>query len=129
MKFLTKMKDGGKESSVTGYWLIEWKGLFSICLLKFEGRSREAYHQHAFNSVSWLVSGGLFEEDFIHPVFDRTYKPSFIPIWTPRGKYHKVTSEGVSWVLTFRGRWSTTWKEYREIEGKEYTLTNGRREL
>lgn len=41
MKLFKKMKDGGKESTVTGYWLIECKSLFSIVLLKFEGDSRE----------------------------------------------------------------------------------------
>ena len=53
------MKDGGPESTVTGYWLIEYKPLFSIVLLKFEGKSRDAFHTHAFNSLSWLISGNF----------------------------------------------------------------------
>ena len=50
MRLFFKSKDGGPDSSVTGYWLIESKKLFSIVLLKFDGRSREAYHTHAFNA-------------------------------------------------------------------------------
>ena len=52
MKVLYKGKDGGNLSTVTGYWLIECKNLFSIVLLKFEGESREAYHTHAFGAIS-----------------------------------------------------------------------------
>ena len=57
MKLFKKMKDGGPHSTVTGYWLIEWKAVFSIVLLKFEGKSRETFHTHAFNCISWLISG------------------------------------------------------------------------
>lgn len=53
MKLLFKRKDGGQQSTVTGYWLIEWKNVFSIVLLKFEKGTREAYHTHAFNAFSW----------------------------------------------------------------------------
>jgi len=55
------MKDGGPDSTVTGYWLIESKKWFSIVLLKFEGKSREAFHTHAFNAISWLLKGKLIE--------------------------------------------------------------------
>jgi hypothetical protein len=33
MNFLNKTKDGGPESTVWAYWLIEIKSLFSVALL------------------------------------------------------------------------------------------------
>ena len=53
--------DGGKDSGVTGYFLIEWKWLFSIAILKFEEGSREAYHSHAFNAYTWWISGKVMK--------------------------------------------------------------------
>ena len=61
MKLFHKAKDGGPASTVTGYWLIESKRFFSIVLLRFDGPSREAFHTHAFNSISWVVKGVLLE--------------------------------------------------------------------
>lgn len=43
MKLFTARKDGGEASTVTGYWLVEAKRLFSACLLRFHGKSREAF--------------------------------------------------------------------------------------
>lgn len=130
MKFLTKMKDGGPDSSVTGYWLIEAKSLFSICLLKFEGKSREAFHTHAFHAISWLLKGHLVENWKFRPPFKmgfiRHYNPSIVPIITPRQRMHKVDSDGTSWVLTFRGPWSKEWKEYLPNTNEHVTLTQGR---
>ena len=125
MMFFKKRKDGGKESTVTGYWLVEMKSLFSICLLKFEGRSREAFHTHAFNAVSWVLKGSLTE----HMKDGRTnhYKPSFKPVWTPRSNFHKVDSDGTTVVLTFRGPWANRWKEWLPNEERFVTLTHGRK--
>ena len=61
MKLFSYGKDGGEESTVWGYWLCEFKSLFSVALLCFEDGSREAYHDHAFNSISWVLSGKLTE--------------------------------------------------------------------
>lgn len=127
MKLFTWMKDGGPESRVSGFWLIEFKPLFSIALLKFEDGSRAAYHTHAFNSVSWLLKGTLIEDILNGHV--RVYGSGPIPIITKRNTFHKVTSLGTSWVLTFRGPWSKTWKEYLPITDKLIRLTNGRKEL
>ncbi len=121
MKILSISKDGGPESNVTGYWLIEWKSLFSIALLKFTDGSREAYHSHAFNSISLLLSG-LLREDIINNRYRYLHGLRFI--LTKRETFHKVYSYGTSWVLTFRGPWTKQWKE---IKGnKEITLENGR---
>ena len=56
MKLCYVGKDGGPESTVWGFWLIEIKKLFSVALLCFENGSREAFHTHAFNSVSWVLT-------------------------------------------------------------------------
>lgn len=127
-------KDGGKDSTVWGFWPIEIKSLFSVALLCFEDGSREAYHSHAFNSVSWVLKGKL-QEDRIWPdaqgkVFESIdHAPSLRPIFTSRDNMHKVTSRGRSWVLTLRGPWAKTWQEWRPLEGRTVTLTDGRREL
>jgi len=126
MKLFKRGKDGGAESTVTGYWLCEFKSLFSIVLLKFENGTRDAFHTHAFNSVSWLLRGKLIEH--LHNS-DRigVYLPSLRPIHTSEETYHKVESVGRTWVLSFRGPWAKTWQEYT-ADG-ERTLTHGRVEV
>ncbi|MCP4899859.1 MAG: hypothetical protein GY906_23065 [bacterium] len=125
MKLFRTTKDGGNKSHVWAHTLIELKGLFSIILLRFEDGSREAYHTHAFNAVSWLLSGLLKEHRIGRSLLHR---PSLKPIWTARDNMHKVVSSGRSWVLTFRGPWAPTWTEFNE-KGKLVTLTHGRREV
>lgn len=127
MKLLKMMKDGGNESTVTGYWLIEAKSLFSICLLRFEGASREAYHSHAFNCLSWVVRGKLSEQ-FLSGT-RREHCASLKPFVTTRQDFHKVSSDGDSWVLTFRGPWARSWKEYIPASNEVVTLTEGRRRV
>ena len=126
MKFFRKAKDGGPESTVTAYWLAEIKGLFSIGLLTFEDGSRESYHTHAFNSLSWLLWGKLTEFPLNRYMKVNTYRPSLRPIATYRKTYHKVFSQKTSWVLTFRGPWSKQWKEYNPATGLTSILVNGR---
>mgnify|MGYP003640485688 CR=1 FL=1 len=128
MKLFTKMKDGGKDSTVTGYWLIECKSLFSICVLKFEGVSREAYHNHAFHSISWVISGQLVELMLDNRIF--TYKPSIFPILTSRKDMHQVSSStGNTWVFTLRGPWNKTWCEFIPETDEYVTLSKGRVKL
>lgn len=130
MRLFYSGKDGGPESKVWGFWLIEWKRLFSVAVLRFEDGSRDAYHNHAFNALSWVLKGNLIEG-----VFDlenkttrwhTSYRPSTVPIWTPRNRMHQVTSNGRTYVLTFRGPWTKTWKEYVPAYDRILTLTNGR---
>lgn len=140
MKLLEVSKDGGPESTVWAYWLIEIKWLFSIVLLKFENGSRDAFHNHAFNCISWVLKGKLVEHvketspagvayglhyPAIDCYFTNTYTPSLKPVMTYRDTMHKVVSEGRTWVLSFRGPWSKTWKEV--VNGEEITLTSGRK--
>jgi hypothetical protein len=121
--FMKCRKDGGPDSRVWGYWLVEIKSLFSIALLRFEDGSREAYHSHAFNSVSLVLSGRLMEvfEDRLG-MLEHTAGHVVV---TRRSDFHKVHSIGRTWVLTFRGPWSDTWHE-RTADGY-HTLSHGRR--
>lgn len=121
-------KDGGVESTVWGFWPLELKSVCSIALLCFEDGSREAFHTHAFNSVSWLLSGQLCEQHY-PALSTRHYLPSLRPIRTTRDTFHKVSSTGRSWVLTFRGPWSHTWREFLPRTGEAVTLTSGRRKV
>jgi hypothetical protein len=124
MKIFKKMKDGGPDSSVTGYWLIESKKYFSIVLLKFNGRSREAFHTHAFNAWSWVLPFGMGLMEHFPDGTCKFLKPDFL-VYTPRESMHKVDSNGVNWILSFRGPWVDTWNEINE--NGHQTLTHGRK--
>ncbi len=124
MKLLARAKDGGPDSSVVGYWLIEIKGLVSIALLRFANGSRQAFHSHAFNSVSWVLRGRLREQHLSGR--EEVCRPSWRPVITRRRTFHRVISEGTSWVLTLRGPWAATWREYHPASGRYQTLTHGR---
>jgi len=127
MRFLHYGKDGGEYSTVWGFFFIEIKKLFSIVLLCFENGSREAYHTHAFNSISFVLKGKLIEEHRCGGT--GAYKPGIVPVFTYRDTFHKVTSVGRTWVLSFRGPWSQTWKEYIPSERRNVILTHGRKEV
>lgn len=122
MKLFTKAPDGGANSGVTGYFLIEWKRFFSIALLHFSSGSREAFHSHAFNAYTIWLKGLVVEEQVcgeqkIYKVGDFKY--------TPKTRFHRIVSFGPSWALTFRGPWDDTWQEYKD--GEITTLTHGRK--
>jgi hypothetical protein len=125
MKLFQLSKDGGPESHVWGYFLCEFKSLFSVVLLKFEDGSRDAYHDHAFNAVSWVLKGSLEEETILPDAEENFYWPSVKPVVTLRDTFHKVTSHGTTWVLSLRGPWADVWHE-KDKTG-EKTLTHGRK--
>lgn len=125
MRFMTKSKDGGPDSPVDGYFLLELKGLFSIALLKFNKGCRENYHTHAFNALTWFICGDLVEQDVTGKIY--LYRKSLKPKYTPRDKNHRVIASRDSWCLTLRGRWQDTWTEYSEKDRKTTVLTHGRR--
>lgn len=128
MRLMYLGKDGGPESRVWGFWFVELKNYFSVALLKFVGVSREAFHTHAFDSVSWVLWGKLLET--IHEDGPRNvYTPSLWPIVTKRDTFHRVDSEGTSYVLTFRGPWTDVWKEYIPPQNRTVTLSHGRVEV
>ncbi len=130
MKFLKRGKDGGPYSTVTGYWLVEIKSLFSIAILCFDNGSRDAYHTHAFNCISWVLRGCLVEHHRTkvgEPQRIDSYSPSLRPVITRRSTFHRVVSIGTTWVLTFRGPWAKTWREFSPVSNAETTLTSGRK--
>jgi predicted metal-dependent enzyme (double-stranded beta helix superfamily) len=123
MKMFQKCKDGGDNSHVTAYTLIEIKSLFSIILLKFAPGTRDAYHSHAFNAVTWILRGKFIEQNLYGPAI--TYVPSLRPKITLRATFHKVFSVGKTWAITFRGPWKDQWHEF--VGGKLVSLTHGRK--
>lgn len=127
MKLFRKAKDGGPKSTVTGYWLIEWKGLFSVTLLKFKDGSRDEYHSHAFDSVSWLLKGCLVEQHLNGA--EQEHRPSLVPVVTRRTTFHRVLSKGTTWALTFRGPWSDMWLEFDPRSHEFTTLAHGRKKV
>ena len=125
MKIFSKSHDGGKDSGVTGYWLIEWKSLFSIVLLKFSHKHRENYHSHAFNAYTWWLKGKVVEE-FPDPLKGSlTWVPSLKPKFTPRKNIHKIVVTEDAYALSIRGPWDDTWVEVSP-KGDVTTLTHNR---
>ena len=127
MKLFYIGKDGGKDSTVTGFWLIEIKSLFSIALLRFDNGSRDQFHSHAFNCISWVLHGKLREEIFPPERYDNIYKAGIRPVITKRSTFHRVLSMGTTWVLTFRGPWAKQWMEYDPNTHMSSVLTHGRK--
>lgn len=123
---LWNKKDGGPHSRVW-CWGFESKRLFSVLILRFAFGSREAYHSHAFNSVSWVLRGVLRERERVDfGDTSRDHRASFKPILTYRSTLHQVLGRAPNtWVLSFRGPWCTEWIEHNE-HGVQ-VLTNGRR--
>jgi quercetin dioxygenase-like cupin family protein len=123
MKVFSKCKDGGPDSPVDGYFLIEIKSLFSIVLLKFNKGKRDVYHNHAFHALTWFLKGDMIEH--IWGKEDRIYHKSFLPKITLRDEVHLVEAIEDSWCITLRGPWSKTWNEV-DAKGNTTTLTHGR---
>ena len=115
-------KDGGPDSPVTAYFLIEWKDCFSIALLKFNVGGREAYHTHAFNALTWFLKGSMVEQDIGGEVY--VYRRRLLPKHTPRTKNHRVLAKEVSWCITLRGPWVQVWTEH--LKGVRTIFTWGR---
>lgn len=125
-RFFYKKFDGGRDSGVTGYFLLEWKAVFSIGLLHFKPGSREAFHTHAFNAITFWLKGSVTEHQILG--MKKDFKPSFKPKYTKRTNCHRVLAHTDAWALTFRGPWQDVWWEYRR-EGKFVGLTHGRKEV
>lgn len=126
MKFLKWGKDGGPESSVWGFWFIEIKWLFSIVLLRFEkGETREAFHSHAFNALTWWLSGKVAEEHTNGQI--DLWWPSLLPKLTRRSCFHRVRPIKKTWALSIRGPWAKQWQEFRKDWSELTTFESGRR--
>ncbi len=124
MRLFYKGKDGGSESCVDGFWLVEIKSMFSIVLLRFNDGVREPFHTHAFNAFTWLLWGDLTEE-FAEDQ-PKQYRRRFMPKLTPRSLLHRVSSKGTSWVFTLREPWVATWQEWFPKDNRMVVLTHGR---
>jgi len=127
MKLFSKSYDGGQDSGVTSYFLIEWKSCFSIALLHFTPDYRENYHSHAFNALTWGVRGEAIEEFKDKP--NQVWTPSVIPKYTPRTNMHRYKTRVGAWAFTIRGPWNKTWEEYSPTSNKYITLGLGRKIL
>jgi len=127
MRLFSKVPDGGKDSGVTAYFLIEWKGLFSIALLKFNKGTRESFHSHAFNAITWWLKGEVTEYHVEGNA--KHFTPSLTPKITPRSCFHQIVAKRTTWAITFRGPWEDTWQEFRSGESKPVTLAHGRVEV
>lgn len=124
MRLFEKVKDGGSNSPVDAYFIIECKWLFSIAFLKFNKGGRESYHTHAFNAITWFISGDLTEYDVDGSVYK--YKRNLIPKITLKNKNHRVYAKTDSWCLTIRGAWDSTWTEYVSKTNMSTRFTHGR---
>ncbi len=123
-RFFYKKYDGVKDSGVVGYFLIEWKILFSIGLLRFSEGSRENYHSHAFNAITWWLAGRVKEQKFQGK--EKDFSKSIKPKITLRDNIHRVIGYTKAWALTFRGPWRDTWFEV-DKNGNKIQLTHGRK--
>jgi hypothetical protein len=127
MKILSISKDGGPQSNVTGFWLIEVKNLFSIVFLRFGKGSREVFHSHAFNALTWFIKGKAIEYHVDGRVLH--WRASFKPKYTPRSCFHKVYAPENAYAFSIRGPWARTWREYLPNSRKFITLTHGRKQV
>jgi hypothetical protein len=123
MRFLSITKDGGPDSAVDAFFLVEIKSLFSIVLLRFNNGGRETYHSHAFNALTWFIAGDMVEQNYNGSSIK--YKRSLLPKYTPRSKNHRVLAYRTSWALSIRGPWKSTWTE--DTESHHTVLTHGRK--
>jgi quercetin dioxygenase-like cupin family protein len=121
MRLFEKSHDGGTESGVTGYFLVEIKPLFSVVLLRFSKGTREAYHSHAFHAVTMWLKGKVIEH---HRDGRRKFFRGGMVKYTGRNTFHKVEALETTWAISFRGPWLDRWHEDRQR--KLVTLTHGR---
>ena len=123
MKFFKRVKDGGPNSPVEAFFLCEIKGLFSIAILKFNQGGREALHSHAFNALTWFISGDMTEYNEDGSTYK--YVRKLMPKVTPRSQIHKVFAKTTGWVFTIRGPWQPNWIEIEDHNGTRTTTRFG----
>lgn len=134
MKFLQWSKDGGPESNVEGFFIIEIKWLFSIAILRFNEGMREDFHSHDFNAVTLPISGDMEEQSLGEHSTWRTeteVKPYVNWKWklTRKTKIHRVKVNKTGYCLTLRGKWGKTWWEYNRKTHELKLLGHGRKIL
>ena len=82
---------------------------------------------HAFNALTWFISGDLYEEDAIGETYK--YKKSLLPKITPRNKNHRVLAIKNSYCFTIRGKWVDNWTEYNKDKDETTILGWGRNKV
>ncbi|MEY4507980.1 MAG: Cellulophaga phage phi17:2 [Pseudomonadota bacterium] len=133
MKLHWGSKDGGPESKVW-VWGLESKRIGSLLLLKVGEVSREAFHTHAFHSISLVLKGGL-EELVLQTVYpnggfdtETVYYRAGDVVKTLKSRFHQVFGrDEENWVLTLRGPWSQFWTEYQPEDARFFQFTTGRK--
>lgn len=128
MKFFQIAKDGGPDSPVTGFFVVEIKSLFSIVFLKFNKGAREAFHSHAFNAVTLWLRGTAIEH-VLNPtrsVASRIWEAPTVK-YTPRDLMHRIEAPENVYAFSIRGPWVNTWKEYLPTTNDTVLLTHGRK--
>lgn len=128
MRFMQRAPDGGKKSGVSGFFFIEIKSLFSIVLLRFNPGSREGYHSHAFNAITFWLKGRVVE-DRLDTREIKVYHASFRPKFTPRRNIHRIIAAVTTYALCIRGPWHKTWCEYDPKARRVIEYTHGRVEV
>lgn len=126
MKLFSKAKDGGPDSPVIGYFLVEIKSLFSVVLLHFTG-TREAYHSHAFNALTLWLRGTVQENVMSERGEESRIWQAGELKYTPRKLMHKILPFSQAWALSIRGPWVSTWREFLPGVRRFVTLTHGRK--
>lgn len=122
MRFLSVAPDGGKDSGVTGFYIVEIKPLFSLVLLHFRKGTNETLHSHAFNALTLWLKGTVKEhllDGSSHMWFAGQVK------YTSRDCFHNVEAMRDTWAISLRGPWAKTWRIFRN--GKFATLAWGRK--
>jgi len=119
MRILSKTKDGGPESHVDAFFVIEIKQLFSMALLSFNKGQREAFHTHAFTAWTWFLFGDMKEQNYDGTTKD--YKRSLLPKVTRKDCNHRVIAHQTSWAFTIRGPWDKQWSEDTDDEHTVFT--------
>ena len=127
MRILEKAPDGGPKSPVQAYFLCEFKNLFSIALLRFAEGGREEFHTHAFDALTWFLTGDMMEEKIDGTM--TKYRRSLMPKVTTRDNNHRVKATKTSWCLTIRGPWTETWTEDNVETNTKTYFGHGRKVL
>lgn len=128
MRFMQFRKDGGPNSTVDGFFVIEIKRLFSIVVLRFGQGSRDDYHSHAFNALTWWLTRGVIEYTLKDgKVTSKAWGPSLFPKVTPKSQVHKLFALKTAWAVSVRGPWSDYWVDVNVEKNTITTYTWGRK--
>lgn len=90
--------------------------------MKFNKGTREAYHKHVFDALTWWLWGSVIEHVFNENNEDNNkvekinWCPWILPKYTPCDNLHKIEALETSYAISFRGPWKDTWYELKQIK-------------